>query len=152
MASVPPIAPDLSEVDTGDLSELWIDIGDGLVEVAEITDIPELPSGAQSTFETTHMKSGRFKEFKKNARKEGNEVAITGNYILGSDAEDILLAAEDARGALPYRIVAHQGEDVYHIDGYALFMNLQRSNPMDDRRQFTISAKWVFDATQTKAA
>ncbi|MDE0878925.1 MAG: hypothetical protein OSB00_09750 [Sphingomonas bacterium] len=146
------LAPTLSAVETGDETQLFLDVGAGLVEVAEIIDLPELPSGAQTTFETTHMKSGRYKEFKKNTRLEGNEVDITGNYVIGSDAEATLLAAEASRDAIAYKIVVIQGEDIFNVEGYALFMSLRRSNPMDDRRQFTITAKWVDAETTTVAA
>lgn len=153
MASVPPTTiapPELSEVETGDETQLFLDVGDGLVEVAEITDLPTLPSGTQTTFNTTHMKSGKYQEFKKNKRREGDEVDITGNYIIGSEAEATLLKAEDSRAAVAYRIVAMQGDEVWHFEGYALFMSFKRGNPMDDRRQFTITAKWVGNNSQEK--
>nr|AGU09811.1 hypothetical protein [uncultured organism] len=150
MASAPP--PDLSAVETGDETGLFLDVGAGLVEVAEITDLPSLPSGTQTTFETTHLKSGDYKEHKKNKRKDGDEVEITGNYVIDSDAEATLEAAEASRGAIRYQIHAPQGDDVFIFEGWALFMNLKRSNPAESRREFTITAKWVTAPTRTKQA
>lgn len=151
MATTPP-APVLSEVETGDETQLFLDVGAGLKEVAELTDLPTLPSGTQTTFNTTHMKSGKYQEFKKNKRREGDEVDITGNYIIGSESETLLLAAEESRAAVKYRIIAKQGDETWFFEGYALFMSFKRGNPMDDRRQFTITAKWVGDNSQALQA
>jgi len=141
----------LSAVETGDRTELWLDVGAGLVEVAEIIELPELPSGTRGTYKTTHMKSGSFEEFKKLTRKEGNAFTITGNAILGSAANTTLKAAEDADGAIEYRIITHQGADIYHVEGSALLMNYKVLNPAEDRRTFEISMQPVDEATVAEA-
>ena len=141
----------LSAVETGDRTELWLDVGEGLVEVAEIVDLPELPSGSRGTYKTTHMKSGSFEEFKKLTRKEGNTFTITGNAILGSAANTTLKAADDADDAIEYRIATYQGADVYHVEGAALFMNYKVTNPADDRRMFEISMQPVDEPTVAEA-
>src|SRR3546814_6969116 len=87
------------------------------------------------------MGSGDFKEFKKNARREGTETDITGNYELGSTNETTLEALDDSTASVPYNIVLKQGADVYDAVGTALFYNLRRSNPGAEVRQFTITAK-----------
>lgn len=145
-------APTLSAVETGDQTQLFIDIGAGLVEVAEITDLPNLPSFSQTTYETTHMKSGPIKEFKKNVRQEGDEMDITFNYVPGSAAETTMKAAVAMKDAAPYQIVTPQGDQVLTIDGYALFMSLKRTNPMDDRRQMTVTMKPVSFPDEAVAA
>jgi hypothetical protein len=148
MASAPPVL-DLSDVDSGDETGLFLTIDGTEVEIGEIVDLPELPSGTQTMFETTHMRSGEFKEWKKNRRRDGNEVAIVGNYVIASESETHLRAAEDTKEAIQYRIEIKQGAVVYDVVGFALFRDLVISNPMEDRRQFTITAKWVSRATTT---
>lgn len=133
----------LSDVETGFGTELHINVGAGLVEVAEILEVSDLPSGSRELYETTHMKSVDFKEFKKQPLKEGVEITIRGNYVLGSTSADTLQAAEDADGALPYKIVTPQDGDNYEFTGNALFYGLRRLNPMDDRRTFEITMKPV---------
>src|SRR3546814_2389300 len=78
-----------SDVCSSDLLYVSLD-GTTWTEVAELDDddgLTDLPSGDQTTYETTHMGSSDFKEFKKNARREGTETDITGNYELGSTNE-----------------------------------------------------------------
>lgn len=133
----------LSDVETGFGTALHIDVGAGLVEVAEIIELPELPSGERGTYKTTHMKSVDFEEFKKLPLREGVELTIRGNYIIGSAAETTLDAADDADGALPYKIATAQDETVYNFTGDALFYNLRKLNPIDDRRTFEITMKPV---------
>jgi hypothetical protein len=146
------VAPTLSAVETGDQTELWIDVGAGLVEVAEVTDLPDLPSFTQTTYETTHMKSGPIKEFKKNVRQEGDEMDITFNYVPGSAGETTLKAAIAMKGAANYQIRTPQGDQIMTVDGYALFTSLKRTNPMEDRRQMTVTMKPVSFTAETLAA
>lgn len=148
-----PAAPTLSEATSGDETQLYLDVGAGWVEVAELDPddgLNDLPSGEQSTYETTHMKSGTFKEFKKNKRREGAETQIKGNLVFGSASETTLQAAEDSADAIPYLIVLKQGDEVWQGTGFALFYDLKRSNPGGDVRQFTITAKWVTEMTLTQ--
>ncbi len=145
-------APTLSAVETGNLTELWIDVGAGLVEVGEITDLPDLPSFTQTNYEATHMKSGKVKEFKKNMRQEGDEITIVGNYVIGSAADTTLRAAVDSVGALSTEIRTPQGTQTATFAFYALYMSLKHSNPMEDRRTFTITLKPVSFPTEALAA
>ncbi len=144
--------PVLSAVTSGDETRFFVKLPDAskFVEIGEITNVPEFPSGTQSTYKTTHMQSGEFEETKKNKRREGNEAEITGNYIIGGAAEATLVAMEDSVNALEYVIVTPQSPKVWGLRGFALFMNLQRTNPPTEARQFTISAKWVTKATVTE--
>src|SRR3546814_7468631 len=86
-----PDTATLSAATSGDGTKLYVSLdGTTWTEVAELDDddgLTDLPSGDQTTYETTHMGSGDFKEFKKNARREGTETDITGNYELGSTNE-----------------------------------------------------------------
>lgn len=143
------IAPTLSDVSTGNESEFHIDVGAGLVQVAEVIDLPELPSGARDLYETTHMQSGPFKEYKKTPRKDGETVTITGNAVLGSTTETTCAAAQDADGAVPYKLVVKQDDLAVTFEGYCLVLSHKISNPMADRRTFEMSVKWVNAPTQT---
>lgn len=154
MATPPiPAAETLSDATNGDETELFVSLDEATwTSVGEVDDLPDLPSGEQSTYETTHMKSGLFKEFKKNRRRDGTETEITGNYVIGGESENTLVAMEDAPGSLAYQIVLKQGAETWRATGRALFHSLQRSNPMEEKRRFTITAKWVTGMTLAKDA
>ena len=150
-----PAAPDLSAATNGDETRFYLDVGDGWKEVAELDPedgLSDLPSGTQEMYETTHMKSGDFKEWKKNRRRDGVETDITGNYVIGSDSDALLVAAEDASGSVPYCIELREGGKVEYGTGHALFHSLRRSNPGTSVRKFTITAKWVTPMVLTQAA
>ena len=108
---------ELSNATNGDETQLFLKIAENFVEVAEVTELADLPSGTQSTYEMTHMKSGRFKEFKKNRRIDGTETDITGNYSL-ADGLAALEAAEASVGAIEYKIVLVEGDDIYDGVGW----------------------------------
>ena len=153
--AVPPIpaATALSAATNGDETELFVSLDETTwTAVAEIDELPDLPSGEQTLYETTHMKSGLFKEWKKNKRRDGVETEISGNYVIGSDSEETLEAMENAGGSLAYQIVLKQGAETYRGTGRAIFSSLQRTNPMEAKRRFTITAKWVTPLTLTKDA
>lgn len=143
----------ISNVTTGHASELWINTGAGLAKVAEIDDIPELPTGSErALYETSSFDSVDYKEFKKEPLKEGVEIEITGNYVINSAADAILQDADDAEGALAYRIVLKEGAATYHCEGEALFYNLKRMNPKAEKRTFSIMMKPVAAAAIDAAA
>lgn len=134
----------LSDVTTGHGSQLWIDTGAGLTKVAEIDDIPELPTGNErELYETSSFDTAEYKEWKKHPLKDGVPITIMGNYVLGSASDALLEAADDAEDALSYRIVLTQGADTYHCEGTALFYGLKRKNPKGEKRTFEISLKPV---------
>lgn len=145
-----PVAAALSNATSGDETELYLHFGASWVSAGEITDLPDLPGGEQSTYETTHMKTGKFKEFKKNKRIEGTETEIQGNYSL-ADGLANLEQAEASVAAVPYLIVLREAEKTFYATGRALFYSLRRSNPMEEARQFTITAKWVTQMTISDA-
>src|SRR3546814_19870873 len=111
-----PDTATLSAATSGDGTKLYVSLdGTTWTEVAELDDddgLTDLPSGDQTTYETTHMGSGDFQEFKKNARRAGTETDITGNYALGSTTETTLEALDDSTETVPYTIVLKQGADV----------------------------------------
>lgn len=147
-----PAAPTLSAATSGDETKLYLDVGAGWVEVAEVTDMPDLPSGQQSTYKTTHMGSAGFEEFKKNKRVEGAETNIEGNYTILSASDATLVAADASREPIPYLLVLIEDEKTYNAVGRALFYSLKRSNPVNEVRKFTITAKWVTPMTLALAA
>lgn len=142
----------MSDVTTGHGSQLWLNTTGALARVAEIDDIPELPSGERGLYETTSFDTTDYKEFKKEPLKEGVEVTITGNYVINSAADGILQEAEDAEDAIPYRIVLKEGATTYYVEGSALFYNLKRMNPKDGKRTFSIVMKPVAAADIDEAA
>src|SRR3546814_14413674 len=101
-----PDTATLSAATSGDGTKLYVSLdGTTWTEVAELDDddgLTDLPSGDQTTYETTHMGSGDFKEFKKNARREGTETDITGNYEMGSTNETTQEALDDSRASVQY--------------------------------------------------
>lgn len=143
----------ISDVTTGHGSQLWINTTGALARVAEIDDIPELPTGSdRGLYETTNFDSVEFKEFKKEPLKEGVEVTITGNYVINSPSDGTLQEADDAEGALPYRIVLKEGAVTYYCEGVALFYGLKRMNPKGEKRTFSITMKPVAAAAIEEAA
>lgn len=143
----------ISDVTTGHGSQLWVNTGGGLTRVAEIDDIPELPTGSdRALYETSNFDTEGFKEFKKEPLKEGVEVTITGNYVINSAADGVLQDADDAEGALPFRIVLKEGALTYYCEGEALFYGLKRMNPKAEKRTFSINMKPVNTASIEAAA
>lgn len=142
----------LSDVTTGHGSELWIDIGAGLAKVAEIDDIPELPTGNErELYETSSFDTAEYKEWKKQPLKDGVPITIMGNYVIGSASDTLLESADDAEAALDYRIILKQGADVFHCEGSGLFYGLKRKNPKGEKRTFEITLKPVDAAAVTAA-
>lgn len=141
-----------SDVTTGHGSQLWINTGAGMTRVAEIDDIPELPTGSErELYDTTSFDTVGFKEWKKHPLKDGVAVTISGNYVIGSASDALLEAADDAESALPYRIVIKQGADTFNVEGSGLFYGLKRMNPKGDKRTFEITLKPVNTATVAEA-
>ena len=134
----------LSPTTHGHGSELEIDVGAGLVKVAEVDDIPELPtSNERELYETSSFDTTGYKEWKKLPLKDGVPITIQGNYTINSSSDGLLQSADDAEGALPYRIVLKQGSDTFEVTGNALFYNLKRMNPANEKRKFEITLKPV---------
>jgi hypothetical protein len=153
--AVPPIpaATELSSATNGDETELFVSLDETTwTGELEIDELPDLPSGEQSLYETTHMKSGLFKEWKKNKRRDGSEIEISGNYVIGSTGEATLLAMEAAGGSLAYQIVLKQNAETWRATGRGLFSSLKRTNPMEEKRRFTITMKPVTPMTLAKDA
>lgn len=139
----------LSKTTHGHGSQLWIKIGAGaLTKVAEVDDIPELPTSAErELYETSSFDTVDFKEWKKLPLKDGVPVTIRGNYVINSASDGLLQDADDEEGAVEYRIVLTEGADTFHVEGTALFYNLKRMNPKDAKRTFEITMKPVDAAT-----
>lgn len=142
----------MSDVTTGFASQLLINIGAGLVKVAEVDDIPELPSFTATLFETSSFDTVDVKEFKKHPLKEGAEYTIAGNFVLGSTSSATLDAADAASGPLPYKIVLEQDDETYEVTGSALFYNLKYLNPGAEKRKFNITLKPTTRAPRAAAA
>lgn len=134
----------LSDVTTGFGTKLRIDVGAGLVAVAEIDDIPELPTSSdRELYETTSFDSVEYKEFKKHPLKDGVPITITGNYVINSASDAALQAADDDENALSYEIEIPQGDDSFIVSGTGLFYGFKRMNSKDAKRTFEITLKPV---------
>lgn len=151
-----PAAPTLSAATSGDGTRFYVNLsGTDWTEIGELDDedgLTDLPSGEQTTYETTHMNSGLFKEWKKNRRVDGTETNIMGNLVFGSDALNTLREIEMRVDSVPYLIQMQQGEETWYATGNALFYSLRLSNPGTEVRQFTITAKWVTEMALTQDA
>lgn len=143
----------LSKTTHGHGSELWLKIGAGvLTKVAEVDDIPELPTSSErELYETSNFDTEEYKEWKKLPLKDGAPITIRGNYVINSASDALLQQADDADDAVEYRIVLKEGADVFHCEGTALFYNLKRMNPKDAKRTFEITMKPVDAADITEA-
>lgn len=138
----------LSPTTHGHGSQIEIDVGAGLVKVAEVDDIPELPtSNERELYETSSFDTAEYKEWKKLPLKDGVPITIQGNYSINSASDTLLQSADDAEGALPYRIVLKEGSKTFEVEGNALFYNLKRMNPASEKRKFEITLKPVDAAT-----
>jgi hypothetical protein len=143
----------LSKTTHGHGSQLWINTGSGLVKVAQVDDIPELPTGNErELYETSNFDTDEYKEWKKLPLKDGVPITIRGNYVINSVSDALLQAADDAEGALAYKIVLKEGADTFECTGTGLFYNLKRMNPADSKRTFEITLKPVDAASIDPAA
>lgn len=134
----------LSNSTHGHGSELWINTGAGLIRVAQVDDIPELPTSSErELYETSNFDTEEFREWKKLPLKDGTPITIRGNYVINSASDAVLQAADDAEGALPYKIVLKEGAGVFECAGTGLFYNFKRMNPADAKRTFEITLKPV---------
>lgn len=140
----------LSDATTGFGTTLSVDVGAGPVVIAEIIEISELPSGDRELYETTSMDSVDYKEFKKHPLKEGREISVSLNYVLGSETAETLKAADDALEALPCVFTAPQGNQSFTFTGRALLYGLSRMNPMSERRTQEITMKPVEDFVEAE--
>lgn len=143
----------LSKATHGHGSQLFIDTGSGLARVAQIDDIPELPTSSErELYETSNFDTEEYREWKKLPLKDGTPITIRGNYVINSASDGILQDADDAEEALPYKIVIKEGSDTFEVTGTALFYNLKRMNPADAKRTFEITMKPVDRAEIDEAA
>ncbi len=140
----------ISDVTTGHGSQLHLNASGVLTKVAEVDDIPELPSFTTSLYEVSSFDTEEAKEFKKQPLKEGVEYTIAGNFVLGSSSTELLDAAEANNEPIPYEIHLPQGEDVFVVSGTALFYNLKYLNTANEKRKFNITMKPTSKATRVK--
>ena len=122
-------------------TELWLKVGATFERVAEIDDIPELPNFERGLYETTNFDTVDVMEFKKLPLKEGAELTIGGNYVIGGAAEALLRQADASLEPIEYRIVLKQGSAEFKDEAFALFYNLRFTNPADEKRRFEITLK-----------
>jgi hypothetical protein len=142
-----------SDVLTGHKTEFWLHDGTALVELGEIVDVPEMPSGERELIETSHMKTINYKTYLSAPLKEGSEVTIVMNYIPNSATDTICQAAENAATERAYKIVYYTITGTKRKKtGNLIVRKYVPKNPMDDRRTADLTIKWTSDAVDAVEA
>lgn len=137
----------MSEVITGHKTELWLHNGVSLIELGEIIDVPEFPSGERDLIETSHMKTMDYKSYISAPLKEGSEVTIVMNYIPESATDAVCADAEADGKERDYKIVYLTADNVRRKKtGTLLVRKYVVKNPMEDRRTGELTIKWTSDA------
>jgi hypothetical protein len=134
----------MTDVTHGHGSEAWLEnpANGTLTEIAEVIDIPDLPSAVRAIFETSHLKTVGVKSYKKEPLADSDEIEIQMNYIPGSATDTLCKAALASDNELDFRIVLPVGEDdPVAVDFTVLVMNYTRTNPGADRRVGTLTIK-----------
>ncbi|PNU02517.1 hypothetical protein [Novosphingobium guangzhouense] len=131
----------MSDVTTAFGTQLFLNVAGTLERVAEIDDLPELPSLTTALYDTSSFDTVDVREWKKQPLKDGATFTIAGNYVLGSNSAEQLEAADASEVAVPYRIVMKQGADTFEVAGSALFYDLRFLTPGDSKRRFNITMK-----------
>lgn len=143
-----------SDVETGHLSEFWLENGAStpvLTELDELLEVP-LPAGAADLIETSHMKTVGYKAYMNAPLKEGEEADLVMNYIPGSPTDILLRQAKASGDARGYKIVMVNGTGTWEVTGNLIVRDYVRSNPMGDRRTATARVKWVSEETEAAGA
>lgn len=140
-----------TEAETGYGSEFWLaDELDVLVKIGEITDAIPIPSGSADLIDVTHFGSVDFMDYIQSPLRDGEEVDLTMNWVIGSTT-DIL--CRGAKGKTrDYKIVLPTGDGTYEIVGSVLVRDYQRANPLKEARTATLRVKWVGESTEAAGA
>lgn len=136
-----------TQATTGDKTEFWLHDGTALVELGEIVDVPEFPSGTRELINATHHKSGSYMDYITAPHKDGNEVTIVMNLIPGSATETLCEAAAAASASRAYKIGYWNAAGIKRQKtGTCIVRDYRGKNPMDDRRTAELTIKWTSDA------
>lgn len=138
-----------TEVETGLGSTFKLADGAGLLTLlGEPVEIP-VPNGSTPLLDATHMGTTVFREYIQSPLRDGEEADVKMNWIPGS-ATDTL--CKDAIGEIrDFEIVIPQDGGTYTFTGSVLVRNYTRMNPLDEKRQSTLTVKWVSDITEVWA-
>jgi hypothetical protein len=137
----------MSDVITGHKTEFWLHNGTTLIELGEIIDVPEFPSGERDLIETSHMKTTGYKTYIPAPLKEGSEVTIAMNLIPGSATDALCNSAEANAKELDYKIVYMTVDNIRRKkSGKLIVRKYVPKNPMEDRRTAELTVKWTNDA------
>ena len=136
-----------TDVITGHKTEFWLHNGSTLVELGEIIDVPEFPSGERDLIETSHMKTEGYKAYIPAPLKEGSEVTIVMNLIPNSATDTLCTLAEKNAKELDYKIVYMTVDNIRRKKtGKLIVRKYVPKNPMEDRRTGELTVKWTTDA------
>jgi hypothetical protein len=140
-----------SEVETGIGSEFWLaDETDHLVEVAELTNIP-IPNGAIGLIEVSHMKTVGFKDYINEPLADGEEADLGMNWLPGSDTEELCIGAKGKKRRFKINVPV-DGVLARQFTGTVLVRNYSRNNPMQEKRDATLTVKWVGEIVEAAYA
>lgn len=115
-----------------------------LVELANITEFPDLPSFTSDLLDTTNFKTtGGFMTYIGAPLKDGAESDIVMNIVLGSTSDAACRAAQVDGKSRPYKMVLTTATTgTWEITGNLVVRNYVRTNPMTDIRKATLTVKW----------
>lgn len=135
-------------VQTGLGSTFKLANGSGtLTLLGEVTNIP-IPSGSADLIEATHYATTGFLDYIQSPLQDGEEADIGLNWIPGSSTDVLAVAAVGAQRA--FEIVVPQGAtSTYKWVGTVLVRKYVRNNPVTDKRDATLTVKWVSAITET---
>jgi hypothetical protein len=140
----------VSDVETGHGSALFLANASGtLVELAELTTIP-IPNGTTDLINVSHMKTVGYQDYINAPLADGEEAELGMNWIPGSPTDVLCLEAKNKKRA--FKIVIPVGDGARQFTGTVLVRNYVRNNPMQDKRDATLTVKWIGDITEADAA
>jgi hypothetical protein len=120
-----------------------------LVELANITDFPDLPSFTSDLLDTTNFKTvGGFMTYMGSPLKDGAESDIVMNIVLGSPSDAACRAAQADGKTRPYKMVLTTASGTWEVTGNLIVRNYVRTNPKADIRTATLTVKWSGIATE----
>lgn len=129
---------------TGFGSSFLIGNPTNLIELANITDFPDMPSFTSDLLDTTNYKTtGGFMTYIGAPLKDGAESDIVMNLVLGS-ASDLACRAAQADGKTrPWKMILTTSTvGTWEASGNLIVRNYVRTNPMTDIRKATLTVKW----------
>ncbi len=115
-----------------------------LVEIDEVTGLPEGDETADDV-EVTHYKSrGRRKEYIAGLIDAG-EGDLVINYVPGSPTDTLLREMHQSGQTRAFRDITNEevGEDMWQVEGFLYIRSRSRARPIGDRMQVTYGVRFT---------